>query len=50
MLSAGMVGKIGAVMGRRRVPEFFTMVVSAFVITVMALLGSQIGIEMSPRR
>lgn len=48
MLSAGMVGKIGAVMGRRRVPEFFTMVVSAFVITVMALLGSQIGIEMSP--
>jgi uncharacterized membrane protein YjjP (DUF1212 family) len=47
-LSAAMVGRIGAVMGRRRVPEFFTMVVSAFVITVMALLGSQVGIEMSP--
>lgn len=47
-VSALLVGWIGAQMGRRRVPEFFTMVVSAFVITVMALVGPRVGIEMSP--
>lgn len=47
-LSALIVGRIAALMGRRRVPEFFTMVVSAFVITVMALVGPRVGIEMSP--
>lgn len=46
--SALLVGLIESRMGRRRVPEFFTMVASAFVITVMALVGPRFGVEMSP--
>lgn len=46
--SALLVGRVGARMARARVPEFFTMIVSAFMITIMALLFSRFGLDMSP--
>lgn len=47
-VSALLVELIGSRMARARVPEFFAMVVSAFMITVMALLFSWLGLDMSP--
>lgn len=49
-LSALIVSRIGQWMGRRRYPEFFTMTVSGFVLTGLAMMFSQTDLEISPPR
>lgn len=49
-LSGFIVSRIGIWMGRRRYPEFFTMTVSGFVLTGLAMLFSQMHLEISPPR
>lgn len=49
-LSGLIVSRIGIWMGRRRYPEFFTMTVSGFVLTGLAMIFAQTDLEISPPR
>ncbi|KAA9394726.1 threonine/serine exporter family protein [Kocuria coralli] len=49
-LSGFLVARIGMWMGKRRYPEFFVMVVSSFVITILAMAFYWVDFEISPPR
>lgn len=49
-VSGLIVSRIGIWMGRRRYPEFFTMILSGFVLTGLAMMFSHTDLEISPPR
>ncbi|MDO5619538.1 threonine/serine ThrE exporter family protein [Kocuria sp.] len=49
-LSGLIVSRIGIWMGKRRYPEFFTMILSGFVLTGLAMMFAHTDLDISPPR